>query len=75
LSGAEEFDYWVLDVADVVVAESGGVLSFAAVVEAWSSFAGWMMAPVGDSAELGAGSTITVRELSIAYGGYHSDNL
>jgi hypothetical protein len=45
----------------VVVLASGGVLSLAVdgVLEAWSSFAAWMMTPVGDSAE--SGSTITVR--------------
>jgi hypothetical protein len=33
-------------VAVVLVAESGGALPLAGVLEAWLSFAAWMMSPV-----------------------------
>jgi hypothetical protein len=41
---AKKLGYCEVEVAEVVVAESGGALSLAAgVVEAWLLLAGWMM--------------------------------
>jgi hypothetical protein len=46
---AQLANYWALEVAEAVVAASGGALSLSAgVLVAWLSFAVWMMTPVGE---------------------------